>query len=67
MQLSARNAYVTRTVVHAIIVLFEKVKRKVDRIREIAKAILVVVNQTLVDFLISFGLELNVENGELTG
>jgi hypothetical protein len=66
MQLSARNAYVTRTIVHASIVLLEKVKRRVDRIGEIAKAIIVVANQTLVDFLIFFGLELNVENGELT-
>jgi hypothetical protein len=47
-------------------VLVEKVKRKVDRIWEIEKAILVAVNETLVDFLTCFGLELNVEKLELT-
>jgi hypothetical protein len=47
-------------------VLIEKVKRKVDRIREIENAVLIAVNETLVDFFTYFGLELSVEKLELT-
>jgi hypothetical protein len=61
--LSTRNAYRTRTVRHAITDL---VNRDIDRIREVTKAVLVLVNQALVDFFTFFVLELDVQNDELT-